>query len=270
MADPISGYAIGSAISAGGGIVSNIFNNSAIDKQNRYNLDLWNKQNEYNTPKNQMDRFKQAGLNPHLIYGQGNSGNAGAPTPSAAKSLDLSAVGNAVKTYLELKAMDTNIENTKEKTRGQTITNDVDKIKQTVLEYMNGIKSSADMGEPFRNSIASKRIDLETKGLEHDVENKDYKGANIAADTLQKRAITKLTEARTWLPQVQENIYRETGKLPSDDATLQIVKDIMGMFGIDMSDSFGKFGGLSKIFGKGAVKQTPGPGRKVMRVIDNR
>lgn len=41
-------------------------------------LDFWRMQNEYNTPAQQMARFKAAGLNPNLIYGQGNAGNAGA------------------------------------------------------------------------------------------------------------------------------------------------------------------------------------------------
>ena len=40
------------------------------------NLEMWNLQNEYNTPTMQMQRFKEAGLNPHLIYGQGTPGNA--------------------------------------------------------------------------------------------------------------------------------------------------------------------------------------------------
>ena len=30
----------------------------------------WNRQNQYNSPQAQMARFKEAGLNPHLIYGQ--------------------------------------------------------------------------------------------------------------------------------------------------------------------------------------------------------
>jgi DNA-binding transcriptional MerR regulator len=42
----------------------------------------WRKQNEYNTPGRQMDRFRRAGLNPNLIYSQGNPGNA-APPPKA-------------------------------------------------------------------------------------------------------------------------------------------------------------------------------------------
>jgi hypothetical protein len=48
----------------------------------------WGLQNEYNSPANQMKRFQEAGLNPNLIYGQGNPGNSGnipladAQTPS--------------------------------------------------------------------------------------------------------------------------------------------------------------------------------------------
>lgn len=39
-------------------------------------IEMWNMQNLYNSPEAQMNRFKAAGLNPHLIYGQGNAGNA--------------------------------------------------------------------------------------------------------------------------------------------------------------------------------------------------
>lgn len=34
---------------------------------------------EYNSPESQMRRFQEAGLNPNLIYGQGNPGNQSAP-----------------------------------------------------------------------------------------------------------------------------------------------------------------------------------------------
>lgn len=46
------------------------------EQQNQYNLDMWRMQNEYNSPAAQMQRFKEAGLNPNLIYGQGSNGNA--------------------------------------------------------------------------------------------------------------------------------------------------------------------------------------------------
>lgn len=42
-------------------------------------MEMWNAQNMYNSPTAQMARYKDAGLNPHLIYGQGSPGNATAP-----------------------------------------------------------------------------------------------------------------------------------------------------------------------------------------------
>lgn len=86
--DPI----IGSSIASGGSqflgsIVDGIFSSRQAKKQREYNtqqtdlayqrdVDMWNQQNAYNSPKAQMERFQEAGLNPHLIYGQGTPGNA--------------------------------------------------------------------------------------------------------------------------------------------------------------------------------------------------
>jgi hypothetical protein len=39
-------------------------------------LDMWNRMNVYNSPKEQMTRFQEAGLNPNLMYGQGTPGNS--------------------------------------------------------------------------------------------------------------------------------------------------------------------------------------------------
>lgn len=45
------------------------------DLQYQRGWDVMNYQNWYNSPEMQMNRFRQAGLNPHLIYGQGTPGN---------------------------------------------------------------------------------------------------------------------------------------------------------------------------------------------------
>lgn len=36
----------------------------------------WNTQNQYNSPKQQMQRLREAGLNPHLVYGKGAENTA--------------------------------------------------------------------------------------------------------------------------------------------------------------------------------------------------
>jgi hypothetical protein len=48
----------------------------AATKSYERQIDFWERQNAYNTPKAQMDRLRDAGLNPALMYGKGNTGNA--------------------------------------------------------------------------------------------------------------------------------------------------------------------------------------------------
>jgi hypothetical protein len=40
------------------------------------NVEMWKMQNEYNSPKLQMARYNEAGLNPNLMYDKGTPGNA--------------------------------------------------------------------------------------------------------------------------------------------------------------------------------------------------
>lgn len=44
------------------------WNESMLDKQNNFSLDMWNRTNEYNTPLAQVQRLQEAGLNP-LYFG---------------------------------------------------------------------------------------------------------------------------------------------------------------------------------------------------------
>lgn len=68
----IPGMLIGGGIGLLSGLAETAFGNKlAQDNQA--------KQNEYNSPVSQMQRYQAAGLNPNLIYGQGNPGNQGSP-----------------------------------------------------------------------------------------------------------------------------------------------------------------------------------------------
>lgn len=67
-------------------------------------IQMWHMQNAYNSPAEQMKRFGAAGLNPHLIYGQGSSGNAsGTPqyqAPNLQYRYEAPAYGGAVGSIL--------------------------------------------------------------------------------------------------------------------------------------------------------------------------
>lgn len=73
---PVMGQIIGGAENVVGTILQNRANRKLAEYEYSKNLEMWNKQNQYNTPSAQMQRFKDAGLNPNLIYGQGTPGNA--------------------------------------------------------------------------------------------------------------------------------------------------------------------------------------------------
>lgn len=83
--DPITGAVLASAGSSLlGGLLglsgqssANATNIQLAREQQQWSEAMWNKQNEYNTPAAQMKRLKDAGLNPAMMYSQGQVGNAG-------------------------------------------------------------------------------------------------------------------------------------------------------------------------------------------------
>lgn len=78
----VAGQGVGDAVNAVSTLLTNRQNQKwsekQYDKQYKNALEFWNMQNAYNSPQAQMQRYQQAGLNPHLVYGAGNPGNAGA------------------------------------------------------------------------------------------------------------------------------------------------------------------------------------------------
>lgn len=66
----------------------------------------WNEQNLYNSPQAQMQRFQEAGLNPHLIYGQGSSGLASSPPQYQPANLqyryEAPAYGSAIQSVIPM------------------------------------------------------------------------------------------------------------------------------------------------------------------------
>lgn len=101
---------LGAASSALSNYQSYKYSKKLMDYQNEINVANWNMQNEYNSPAAQMQRYQAAGLNPNLIYGQGNNGNA-TSTPTVAqgsfkyqKLVDESSVMQSIFNALSTKA----------------------------------------------------------------------------------------------------------------------------------------------------------------------
>lgn len=105
--DPVTAAAL---IGAGSEVSSGLFGYIGQKRQNKHNIKLakdarehdvnmWNMQNQYNTPQMQMQRLTEAGLNPHLMYGQGNTGNATAP-----QKAPVPEVGNELSSLSQMSA----------------------------------------------------------------------------------------------------------------------------------------------------------------------
>ena len=49
------------------------YNLMLAEKQNRWNLEQWQRNNDFNTPSAVMSRLREAGVNPHMYYSKGNA-----------------------------------------------------------------------------------------------------------------------------------------------------------------------------------------------------
>jgi hypothetical protein len=115
---------LGSAINAGSTLGTNTsqlsYAKEMYDKQRADALADWNMQNQYNSPKEQMLRFKEAGLNPNLIYGQmSNSPVVRTSSPQSynptAPQVDLiRPAGMAIDAYYDTQLKAAQINNLKE------------------------------------------------------------------------------------------------------------------------------------------------------------
>lgn len=69
------------------------YNLNLAKMQNQWNIEQWNRENAYNSPAAQMARYKAAGLNPDLIYGQQNL-SAASPEMTAGEGSQPTDVSN--------------------------------------------------------------------------------------------------------------------------------------------------------------------------------
>ena len=68
--------------SAASSVLGNIMNSSESVAQRDWQERMWERNNEYNTPQNQMRRLRQAGINPHFAIQGGQLGTGTSSSPA--------------------------------------------------------------------------------------------------------------------------------------------------------------------------------------------
>lgn len=72
------------------------FNAQQAKQANEWNMQQWQRENDYNAPAQQMARLEAAGLNPNLMYGQGNTGTASKLTAEVPQGVAPAKVSNSL------------------------------------------------------------------------------------------------------------------------------------------------------------------------------
>jgi hypothetical protein len=164
--------------------------------QRRWQRKQWEDMNAYNTPGRQMDRFRRAGLNPNLIYSQGNAGNAPSmPTGPKADTPDADIEGTKLKSR-QRAILDTQ-ENLIEEQRNTEL------YKQQ-LHTAQAIQSIAD--SKYKDALTNETLTLLGSTLEQINTNIKQSQSSIAVNQAQIQSLlstAELNKAKTILTQTE-------------------------------------------------------------------
>lgn len=217
------------------------YNLQLAKMQNEWNLEQWERENEYNNPLNVMARLKTAKLNPNLVYGQGaQSVSAPSPAltsgaPSSPQDMSLMSqrptVGQIISQSLQNRVIQAQIENTEAQTKKTLSDANISDITAKYLdaEKQLGIKINERVYQKLEHEI-DKAFE-EAKAATYLVEKMNYEQLNQRIEYLfkerQMEAITSNLESQA--------------KISKEDAKLAIESYFYRFLGIKSSAELAKF-----------------------------
>lgn len=214
---PGVGDIIGGLFGVAGQVAGNKQAEKNIKLQNEYNfqlakyaydqnLDMWNRQNEYNTPLAQMQRLQEAGLNPNLMYGQGNVGNASnAPSFEAPKMEAYTNLGDygmsqagkqlsrALTDIAQVKNINANTQQTYQNTQNLATQNELKKLEIIYQLYENEEKGIHK--ENYRHLLEStlESLDKSIALTDSNINLNSARADNVVLDSARKSIMLDYT-----------------------------------------------------------------------------
>ena len=240
---------IAAGVSAAGSIGSKLLGNAQARKMADYefsnNLKMWNLQNAYNSPAQQMQRLKDAGLNPNLVYGNGSVGNTAGNLPQYnAPTLDYSATDviqsagstlsqfvNLQKVAMEKEVLAAQAESIRQRTALDTLREvglrEGATKSQAVIDFLNDPEWGNERKQEYQQSVNADWL-RKIEGYFRDVElarlsRRDVKARDVDIDIKKADLIFKQLE----------NDLRKSGITSSDHPIFRILIRLAESFGIN-------------------------------------
>jgi len=182
-----------------GDVLSNIGAAGRERDARSWNKQMWDLQNAYNHPTQQMARLQEAGLNPRLVYGQssgGATGSAGSVAPGKAPDYKISGA-NAIQAYNNTRmitAQTQNLEQQKKLNQARTIQAIADSdIKKYNLQYKQ--KAEENLLKALAADVDLKRTNVDKALKDLDILNQTEKDivseAAVRVENLRKEGAIK-------------------------------------------------------------------------------
>lgn len=197
------------------------FNEQNREIMRKWALEDWQRVNEYNSPKMQMQRLKEAGLNPNLVYGNGADATVGPVRQSEGadwkpQAAEIQAgIGQAAGTALSAYQ---NAEHIK-------LQNNLLRSQDIIAQREAQLKATQEMA--LQLGILDKRFDL---NLKEDMRPYNLQFRKKQVETLDQNIMESLTRMgnSTWQMNLnqQENERRQS-RFVSDMSTADIQRQLM-------------------------------------------
>lgn len=189
-------------------------NKELADYTNKLNIEQWQRENEYNLPKNQMARLRDAGINPALAYSNGVTGLTSANSPVMSGGTPYQGVDYTM--------------GGSRKTIGDTIANSLDMaLKKAQVDNLNA-NSAKTKSEKEGIDITNKTIfDLNMADIENKLSQAGFNKAQTEKVAYEIQSIQKSMEvASNQISLIQSQISNMSVQQAQNWLSIQIQKNV--------------------------------------------
>lgn len=207
--------------------------------------EMWHMQNAYNSPQQQMERLKAAGLNPNLVYGATAPGNqtGSAPTYTPAEGkygLPKFSIPDMLSMYQMFEMRNAQIDNVKAGTQNTQAATDNINARTEMETYGLGYRKQAD---PYQLDILSNKKEtsrLEIQKALQAIRNMSQQEQNALMDNLIKKGTIKKQDLETEILEETRmskehiNMLRKYGATENDPYLLRMLFNLIERSGIKL------------------------------------